>query len=90
MNESTEPPLPEEWTMKLTRFEARGRIWCFDSNGKRHFVNKFTHVLIEGNLESDGETAYRLDDGATVVFVADGVYRVIESGMELRCGKEGS
>ena len=32
MNESTEPPLPKEWTMKRTRFEARGRIWCFTVN----------------------------------------------------------
>lgn len=90
MNEGTEPPLHKERTLNRTRFEARGRIRCVDSNGIKYFVNKFAHVLIEGEAESDGETVYRLDDGATVVFVADGVYRVVEGGIELYCGRQES
>lgn len=66
------------------RIEARGRIRCVDAKGGRHFVNKFAHVVVNGGIESDGETLYRLDDGAAVAFVSDGVYRIIETGAELR------
>jgi hypothetical protein len=88
MNEGAEPLESNERTVNRTRFEARGRIQCVDSNGKRHLVNKFAHVLIEGDFQSEGETVYRLDDGSTAVFVSDGVYRIAESGIELRCVKE--